>query len=1020
MKIFRKTLKVTAIVLVVLLIAAFLIPIVFKKQITNLVRKEVNKALNAKVDFSDVRLSLFRNFPKVSISIKDFSIIGVNEFAGDTLITTKRADASANLFNVIRGKDIKIYGASLESPRIHALVNAEGKANWDIAKEDTSTTTPDDTTASAFKMSLKKYKISDGYIVYNDQSSKVYMELSGVDHEGSGDFTEDIFTLSTHTKTDAASFIQANIPYLVQTRAIIDADIRIDNTTNTYSFTTDDILLNNLKLSAGGFFQLVNDSTYNMDIKFKSPSNDFKDILSMIPTIYKKDFDKLKTTGNAAFEGFVKGVYGTNQLPAYDVNLEIKNASFQYPDLPKAVKNIQLDLHAVNMDGKPDNAVLDISKGHLEMDNEPFDFRFLLKNPETEKYIDAAAKGKLDLSQLTQFVKLTEGTKIAGLIWADAFIKGNMSAIQKQQGAFTAGGFFDIKNLEYAAGNFPQPIKNGNMKIQLTNAGAVADKTLINITAGHVEVGNDPVDFTLQLRNPVSTADFTGTAKGSFTLDNVKQFTTLEPGTSISGMLNADISFSGNKTIIEKGEYEKVSTSGTAGLSNVMYKAKEYPTGIYILNTTASLAKSNVNITAFSGNYLQSNFSGNGVLNNLVGFIMNNDPLKGSLHMTVDKMNLNDWMGTEEAAPIAKTGAPPPADPAPFLVPSNMDITLNAKAGQVTYDKVNYNNINGDLVLRDETVRFQNVKTEALDGTIILNGSYSTKTSKSNPDIAISYDVKDVSVQKAFFSFNTVRSLMPIGKFLDGKLNSQLNMTGNLQGDMMPDLASLTGKGNLLLLEGVLRKFAPLEKLAATLNIDRLKTISVRDIKNSIEFANGKVFVKPFTVKVDDIVMQIGGMHGFDQTLDYIIGMKLPRKYMGTSGNNLVNGLASQANAKGIPVKLGEVVDLNVKMVGTLSNPSIKVELGNAIEDLKEQAKDFAKQKLDSVKNKAKDSLANVGKKVTDNLKDKLKEQVFGKDTTKTIQDSTRKKQEPAIKQTIKDLFNRPKKNVKDTTKNNP
>jgi len=228
-------------------------------------------------------------------------------------------------------------------------------------------------------------------------------------------------------------------------------------------------------------------------------------------------------------------------------------------------------------------------------------------------------------------------------------------------------------------------------------------------------------------------------------------------------------------------------------------------------------------------------------------------------------MNLNDWMGTAAATTTTSPGTTSVS--APFIVPSNIDLTVNAQAGQVKYDKVNYNNISGALVLNDETVNLQNVKTEALDGTITFNGSYSTKNNKKNPAINISYDVRDVDVQKAFFSFNTIQKLMPIGQFMAGKLNSQLSMSGNLDGNMMPDLSTLTGKGNLLLIEGVLKKFAPLEKIASTLQIDELKSVSIKDIKNYIEFANGKVLVKPFAVKVKDIEMQIGGMHGFDQSI---------------------------------------------------------------------------------------------------------------------------------------------------------
>ena len=97
-------------------------------------------------------------------------------------------------------------------------------------------------------------------------------------------------------------------------------------------------------------------------------------------------------------------------------------------------------MHVSNPDGKMDNTVVDISKGHMEMDNEPFDFKLLFKNPETAKYIDAVAKGKLDLANLSKFVKLEGDTKLAGLVWADIFAKGNMSAIAPLSEGRGAGG----------------------------------------------------------------------------------------------------------------------------------------------------------------------------------------------------------------------------------------------------------------------------------------------------------------------------------------------------------------------------------------------------------------------------------------------------------------------------------------------------------------------------------------------------------------------------------------------------
>jgi len=480
-------------------------------------------------------------------------------------------------------------------------------------------------------------------------------------------------------------------------------------------------------------------------------------------------------------------------------------------------------------------------------------------------------------------------------------------------------------------------------------------------------------------------------------------------------VLTANLDFSGSKAAIDKKQYDKINIQGTAGLTNLKYSSKDYPGGIAIENAKLTFNEKNITLNNLSGSYLQTDFTANGVINNLIGYAMQDQPLSGTLNVEADKINLNDWMGTPEATDTSSVIASTSSEP--FLVPKGINFTINAKAGQVKYDKVTYNNLDGVLVLNDETVKLQDVKTEALEGTIGFNGFYSTKASKKEPYVALSYNLKDINIQKAFFAFNTFQKLMPVGQFLDGKLNSQLVMTGHLGGDMMPDLNSMSGKGNLLLLEGVLKNFAPLEKLANTLQIDVLKSISLKDIKNHIEFSNGKVLVTPFTVKVKDIEMQIGGTHGFDQSIDYVVAMKVPRKYLGSEGNNLVNSLATEASSKGIPVKMGDVVNLNVKMGGSISNPSIKTDLkevaGDAVADLKQQAVDFAQEKMDAEKQKIKDSVNVVKNQVVSDVKEDLKSRLLGsKDSTQKTSnlDSTKKKAEQTVKNTLGGLFKKKKK----------
>lgn len=887
----RKFLKIVLIVFVVLVAAAVAIPYFFKDKIMAIVKTELNKQLNAKVDFKDVDISLIRHFPRLAVGLEELQIINVAPFEGDTLLAVKKIDAALNLMSVIKGDKMTIYNVTLDQPRVNAIVAANGDANWNITKPDTAQATADTAASKPFSMSLERYKVSDAYINYDDRQGNMQMIVDHLTHEGKGDFTQDLFTLETSTTAEAITFRYGLIPYLSHVGAKVDADLEIDNKTSTYTFKNGKVLMNNLELAVQGFFKLVNDSTYGMDLSFKAPSTKFKDLLSLVPSVYQQDFGKIKTEGTAAFDGFVKGTYSATQMPAFGLHLAVKNGFFQYPDLPKPVKNIQLALNVNNPDGVPDHTVVDMPAAHLEMDNTPLDLRLLVKTPISDMYVDGAAKGKLDLSKVTQFVKLEEGTQLTGLLDADISAKGNMSAIEKQQ-------------------------------------------------------------------------------------------------------------------------YDRFYAAGTLLLNNLLYKSKDYPDGVKVNNLSLKFNPRNVTVEQFSGQYLGTNFQANGEVNNLLAYMFKNAPLDGKLAVKADEVNLDKWMGTTSSTTTAATTDT--ANAGPFAVPANLDLGLQAQVGKVHYDKLDLTNLSGNLLIKDETVLMQQVKGNALQGSMEVNGSYSTKQSKHNPDIDLAYNVQNLDVQQTFNAFNTVQKLMPIGQFLSGKISSQLKLQGKLGKDMMPVLSSLNGDGNLLLIEGFLKKFAPVDQLASQLNVSQLKDISLKDIKSYFSFENGRVKINPFNVKLSNMNMAIAGSHGFDQSLDYTMQLALPRSIMGTQANSLINNLVKQASNKGIPVNVSDSVHLQVLFGGNMLKPTYKTDLqetaSRAGAELKDQAATLVKNKVDTVKNTVKDSLAQVKQQVTNSLKDQLAKKLSGqKDTTTATQDkpaqSTGKQAEQTLKNTVNGLF---------------
>lgn len=225
MKKFKKFLKIFFISLASLIVILIALGYIFRNKITDMVKDEINKNLTAVVDFKSVNISFFRHFPKVSLGLDELSVVGTGNFKGDTLLSAKRLDATVNIMSFIGGKDMQINGIFLNSPRVHALIDKGGNANWNIVKKKTPAQ-KEEKKSEPFHLSLTKYEITNGYVFYNDQEGGMSAEVNNLNHSGSGDFNDKIFTLHTKTKADEVTYIYGVLPVLYKVKADLDAEDR--------------------------------------------------------------------------------------------------------------------------------------------------------------------------------------------------------------------------------------------------------------------------------------------------------------------------------------------------------------------------------------------------------------------------------------------------------------------------------------------------------------------------------------------------------------------------------------------------------------------------------------------------------------------------------------------------------------------------------------------------------------------------------------------------------------------------
>lgn len=473
----KRILKWSGISFVLLIVLIIIAPFIFRDKIVQIVKKEANNNLNAKVDFSDFDLTLFSSFPDFRFKIKNVSVINIEPFNGDTLAYIKELSFDLNIKSVISGDKYQVNSLIIDEPKINGIVMHDGKANWDIAKasSDTAAAKPADTSATKFSLKLKSLEIKHANISYNDMQGNMSATLKDMNYKLSGDFTQDNFLLSNLLEIAELSYDMGGIGYLTKTKTRFKADIDMDMPNMKFTFKENELSLNDLGLSFDGFVSMPKEDI-SMDLKFAAKQTEFKSILSLIPSVYSKDFATVKTEGSLKLNGKASGTMHTSSdgksdtYPSFEINLGIANAMFKYPSLPKSVNNINIDVHVENKKDYLDATVVDVNKFHLEMAGNPIDMWAHVKTPISDPDLSAEIRGIINMASVKEFVPLEKGDEMSGVVKADVSAAGRMSSIDKKEyDKFKMAGSLEIDKMNYKTSTLPYAVMLNMMKLNFTN-----------------------------------------------------------------------------------------------------------------------------------------------------------------------------------------------------------------------------------------------------------------------------------------------------------------------------------------------------------------------------------------------------------------------------------------------------------------------------------------------------------------------------------------------------------------------
>lgn len=466
-KILKKTLKWTGISLLVIIILLIIIPIIFKDEIKEMVIKEVNKSLKAELSVGDFDLTFISTFPNMTIELMDSKLQGLDDFKDVTLADIKMIQAHVGFWDVVTGDKIKINEVHIVDPTFDIRVLQNGLANYDIAKTEEDMTPEEVEEPSNFELSLDEYSITNAKINYSDEASDMHAKIVNLNHSGYGDLTADVIDFKTETTMDQLSFDMEGLSYLteVKTDAVINLLMEFTEKTSKFTLKENEIKLNALTFSIDGFYEMLENKD-KIDLKLNASKASFKDFLSLIPTFYQSGYESMVTSGNLALDAEVKGELDEKNLPGWDVNLAVGNASIKYPGLPGKISNIQVKAGSKYEGGENlDKMTLDVTKFHANLSKNTIDADLKLRNVMTDPFIQSKIKANVNLATLKDFVPMEEGESYSGILDADVNIKGRMSSLEKEDfEAFTAEGTLLLSKMNYKSKSLPDDVNIERMK----------------------------------------------------------------------------------------------------------------------------------------------------------------------------------------------------------------------------------------------------------------------------------------------------------------------------------------------------------------------------------------------------------------------------------------------------------------------------------------------------------------------------------------------------------------------------
>lgn len=517
-----KTLKIAGIATGSIILLLFLLPYLFPGFVSTKIRQWAKGSVRSELSFSSARLSFFKHFPALTLTLYDFKLKGSAPFEKDPLIEADEAALGVDLTSVL--STLKIDKIFLTHAFINIQVDSGGHANYNVYASKESKDSTHTTDSSEASLKIKQIIIKDSKLVYNDRSLPILINARNIDYRGSGDLSQAIFDLHTHMEVASMDLYYNHMAYFVNKK--INADLVTKINTNSFAllFEKNKLMINQLPVDFTGRFEFLKDG-YDMDFKIRSADADLHDMLTAMPPDMLEWLNRVQVKGAGDLDASLIGKYisSANVMPDLVFNLKVRDGFIANTQAPAPVKNLLLNFRSRLPGLNPDSLSVNIDTVYFNIDKDYFSAALQLKGlnqpwiktrihseMDLQKWNKAFGIKSIDLDGRYDIQAVAEGQYRTRVVRHASLRKVTYDTIVSSIPGFTIKSSLSKGYFKYAS--FPEAIRDisfhldascpdsdyRNTRVDLQNINA---NVLRNYIKGFIKLGNArdfPIDANIE------------------------------------------------------------------------------------------------------------------------------------------------------------------------------------------------------------------------------------------------------------------------------------------------------------------------------------------------------------------------------------------------------------------------------------------------------------------------------------------------------------------------------------------